>query len=319
MFNKKYFWERLSVVAGLVATVVSVYSLWVQTRPELISVSMSVLSSEKVTDVETVPGVKAKFTYEGRDVLGLWKIKVRLENTSERNLIGVGSKSDLLYRSIPIKINEKFKVININSEIDNVGIIPVLLTDNEIDISFEQWSENETTTLIMYLEQLTAENIIPILESKSKSLINGKVIVTDNSDGFYTVKKRKPRFEIPDWLDSSIDLINSISISMWFVLILNIIWSTPFGYIKLRNWKKQYSDLFSRHLDSIIGKVDHNDIINMLESYKDQPYKAPSWIWRDFNGPKCPDSLVAETFKSTVVVLVICVIVIASWVLKLAI
>ncbi|MFL7024232.1 hypothetical protein BCS58_07965 [Enterovibrio norvegicus] len=319
MFSKKNFWERLSIVAGLVATFVSVYSMWEQKKPDIISVSISVLSNEKVTDIETVPGVKAKFTYEGRDVLGLWKIKVRLDNSSDRNLIGIGPKSDLLYQSIPIEINDKFKVINVNSEVDNVGIVPELTDGNEIKIRFDQWFKNESSTLIIYLEQLTVEEVMPLLESKSKSLINGTVTVTDSSDGFYFVKKRKPRLNIPGWLDLSIGLISSISIYIWFAIILHTIWSAPFGYIRFRNWKQQYSELFNRHLDSIAGGLDHNDIIDMIESYKERPYNTPSWIWRDFNGPKCPDSLVAETFKSTVAVLVICVIVIASWVLQLAI
>ncbi|CAH7279856.1 conserved membrane hypothetical protein [Vibrio chagasii] len=317
MFNKKYFWERLSIIAGLVATIVSVYSLWVQHKPESISISMSILSSEKVTDVEMVPGVKANFTYEGRDVLGLWKVKFRLTNSSGRNLIGTGVKSDLLYDSIPLLINEQFKIIDITSEADSIGLVSNLKADDIIEVSFEQWSETESATLVMYLEQLNSENIAPSLEVHAKSLINGQVIVTDNSDSFYTVKKKKPRFELPSWLDISTGLITSITLYTCIGVIFSLVWTTPYEYIRLKKWKFTYLSSFEQHIDSIAQDIDHAGIVKMLESYKNQPYKAPNWVWETFKGQSFTSSPVTETVKSTVIVFVVSFVVLVSFALKL--
>ncbi|MDN3630783.1 hypothetical protein [Vibrio lentus] len=317
MFDKKHFWERLSIIAGIVATIVSGFTLWNQTKSESISVSMAILSSEKVTDVEMVPGVKANFTYDGRDVLGLWKIKVRLTNSSDRNLIGVGLKSDLLYDSIPIVMNEQFKVIDISSESDNVGIVPKLSDNNEVEITFEQWSETESATLTMYLEQLSSQDVEPTLEAKSKSLINGTVVITDNSDNFYIVKKKKPRFEIPNWLEVPTDLIASISIYSLIGIILSLVWNTPYEFIRLQQWKKNYAASFNQHIDSILIDIEHNDVIKMLESYKNQPYKAPDWVWESYSGQPYQSSPLTETVKSTVIVFFVSLVFFISIVLKL--
>lgn len=317
MFNKKYFWERLSVIAGIVATLVSGYTLWTQTKTESISISMSILSNEKVTDIEMVPGVKANFTYQGRDVLGLWKIKVRLTNSSDRNLIGAGVKSDLLHDSIPVFVNEQFKIIDINKEADSVGLIPKLNSDNRFALTFEQWSETESATLTVYLEQVVDQEIRPSLEVGSKSLINGTFAIVDNSDNFYTVKKKKPRFEIPSWLETSTDLIASISIFSMVAIILSLVWNTPLDFIRFRKWKKSYSDSFNKHIDSLIVEIDHSDVIDMLESYKKQPYKAPKWVWSSYTGQHYQASPITETFRSTVIVFIISLIFFVSLVLKI--
>ncbi|PTB33468.1 hypothetical protein [Photobacterium phosphoreum] len=319
MFNKKHFWERLSIIAGLVATIVSLYTLWDQTKAESASISISILSNEKVTDIETVPGVKANFTYEGRDVLGLWKIKVRLTNSSDRNLIGVGAKSDLLYDSIPIVIHDQFNVIGISSETDNIGIVLKQKSVNEVEITFEQWSEIESATLIMYLEQMNSQDIEPTIKSKSKSLINGNITIIDNTDNFYTVKKKKPRFEIPNWLEVSTSLIASISIYTWFTIILFLLWSTPYDFIRLKKWQKNYSESFNQHIDEIIAELDHDEVINMLASYKNQPYKAPSWVWENYKGQQYSNTLITETFKSTIIASLIFLIVFVSFMLRILI
>ncbi|PQJ55518.1 hypothetical protein BTO01_22855 [Vibrio jasicida] len=319
MFNKKHFWERLSIIAGIVATIVSGYTLWTQTKTESISISMSILSSEKVTDIEMVPGVKANFTYQGRDVLGLWKIKVRLVNSSGRNLIGVGTKSDLLYDSIPIVLNEEFKIIDINKDVDNVGIIPKLQSDNNFAITFEQWGETESATLTMYLEQLTEQNNTPTLEAKSKSLINGSVVIVDNSDNFYIVKKKKPRFDIPNWLEKSTGLITTISVISMVTIIFSLVWNTPIEFMRLQKWKKNYSDSFNQHIDLIINEIEHSDVKEMLESYKKQPYKAPNWVWSNYTGQRYQSSPITETLRSTVIVFIISLIIFVSLMIKMTV
>ncbi|KJG13796.1 hypothetical protein [Photobacterium iliopiscarium] len=317
MFNKKPFLYNMYGIIGVIATLVSIYIAYIELNPNPISISMSILSSEKVTDVKMVPGVQANFTYKGRDVLGLWKVKVRLTNTSDRNLIGTGLKSDLLYSSIPISINNNFKVIDNNLEFDSVGIISKYNQDSNVEIYFEQWNEKESAILVIYLEQLDSKNIIPTLEIKSKSLIHGNIIITDDSNMFYTVKRKKPIFDMPKWLDSSTEIITLVTLITFLLSIVITLVFTPIDFFRFQKWKKEHSDSFNNHINSIINSIDNLDIINMLESYKSKPYKAPDWVWKNFNGQQYTETQHTDTIRQTVIVVVIYAIALLSIILQM--
>ena len=55
----------------------------------------------------------------------------------------------------------------------------------------------------------------------------------------------------------------------------------------------------------------------MLESYKTKPYKAPDWVWKNFNGQQYTETQHTDTIRQTVIVVVIYTIALLSIILQM--
>ena len=55
----------------------------------------------------------------------------------------------------------------------------------------------------------------------------------------------------------------------------------------------------------------------MLESYKTKPYKAPDWVWKNFNGQQYTETQHTDTIRQTVIVVVIYAIALLSIILQM--
>ncbi|ENT6848179.1 hypothetical protein ACFD7L_004285 [Vibrio vulnificus] len=310
MINNKDILNKMGFLIALLALLVTSYGVWEQVREKYPEVTVSLLSEDKVTDLANIKGLVATYSFNGEAIQDLWKIQVRFQNTGDKTIIGSGSKSDLIKDSLDFSFPKGFRVIDLNELDDSVRAQVKPSDDHSFNIRFEQWRSEEHIDIELFLEQMDHSLKSPKISLASRSLIDGNFILS--MDNPLAVVKRKSLLNLPtpivEWSSTFVFILK---LAM-FGLLLYVVTLGLKESLSYYNWKKRYKQDFDKHIDYLFSNYDEEKFSDISQNYKDDPCKAPKWVWDDFSGEKVAGIVLFPTTKSTIVFFIV------SWLFVIA-
>lgn len=304
MLNNKDIVNKITLIIGVLALTVTSYSVWEQVRDKSPEIKISVLVQDKVTDLGKIKGLSASYSFNGVAIKELWKFRVRLENIGDGTIIGYGSKSHLLKDAIEFGFPESYNIIDLNEIQDGVRAKVTTFEQRFFKINFEQWRSGETLDIELFLEKNEPSEVLPKVALASRSLIDGKFSLV-HEDSF-EVKKRKSLLNLPEPLVEVSSQFVRWSKVLLFVLLAYVMMGMPKECLVYFNWQKQFKEDFDKHIDTLFSNEEYVKMTDIVKLYKDDPLKAPDWVWESFKGEKATGIALLPKTWSTVIFFSVC-------------
>ncbi|MGR5307444.1 hypothetical protein [Vibrio mediterranei] len=303
MINNRDILNRFSFVIAALAFVVTSYGVWEQVRDKNPEIKVSVIVQDKVTDLANIRGLVASYSFNGESIKDLWKVKVRLQNIGEKTIIGKGSKSDLIKDVLEFSFPKGFRVIDLNETKDLVSANIEPYDSRSFYVEFEQWQSDEYVDVELFLEQVDSSLESPQIKLASRSLIDGKFTLSKENP--LEVMTRKSLLDLPAPIVELSSTFVRHSKSLLFVLLLYIATSGMKDCFIYLNWKRQFKEDFDKHVDHLFSEFDEEKFKDIVALCKEDPNKAPEWVWDEFSGKRVSGTVLFSTTKATVVFFVV--------------
>lgn len=285
------FLKNIFYIISFLAAVAAIIGFYFQITTPKPVIEIKTISTDKLTDLPTVDGLKALYTYKNDTVKSLWKLHYYINNSGDEILIGEGNKKNIIRNGLDFSINNNYRIIEYRINKKNFPF-NTKLRSNIINLSFLQWKPGENLDLIIYAEQLKKVKS-PDLKINEREIINGEV---KYSTIYKEIGKKESTFEyLPKPLQQ---------VLWWFAIIsfglVEIF--CPIGFfielaklIKYKKWKKEDLWMYDEWIDKLIKEGE-------LDSYK-KPEDLAYYHW--LNYPYIKPNFPNKDFKSMTIGLII--------------
>lgn len=304
MLNNKDIMTKFSLLIAIIALVVTSYSVWEQVRDKSPEIKVSVLAQDKVTDFGNIDGLIASYSFNGVAIQDLWKFRVRFQNVGDSTIIGQGGKSNLLKDAIEFAFPKGYRIIDLNEFKDGVRATVQSYDERFFKINFEQWRSEELLDVDLFLEQVDSTESTPTIILASRSLIDGKFTISHDSS--FDVVKRKSLLNLPTPLVELASQFVRWSKVLLFALLVYIVIVAPLDCFKYYKWKKEFKHDYDSHIDTLFSGEEFIKMCDVIKLYKDDPIKAPNWVWESFSGEKAVGVALFPTAKPAVIFISMC-------------
>lgn len=166
--------KYLSIFSGIVVFIVTVSTFYYQVifKPQTV-IELQCLDRTQLTQLPNVEGLSGHFLYnDSIPVQNLWKIKYLLKNVGDVNIIGEGNTSHLIGNSLPFKIVDAIRILDVNITNNNMDAI---LTNN--GLGFKQWRPTEYVEITAFVE--CVNNKQPSFSMNSRDIIDADIKYTE--------------------------------------------------------------------------------------------------------------------------------------------
>lgn len=153
------FFKNIFYIISFFAAIAAIVGVYFQTATPKPIIDVKTISTDKLTDLPSVDGLIALYTFKKDTVKSLWKLHYYISNSGDEILIGEGNKKNILRNGIDFSINKNFRIIEYKINKKNFPF-QARQRDNTINISFLQWKPNENLDLVIYAEQLNSNKIL---------------------------------------------------------------------------------------------------------------------------------------------------------------
>ncbi|MDP2575354.1 hypothetical protein Q8W40_24370 [Vibrio penaeicida] len=310
MINNKDILNKFSFVIAALAFLVTSYGVWEQVRDKNPEIKVSTIVQDKVTDLANIKGLVASYSFNGESIKDLWKVKVRLQNVGEKTIIGKGSKSDLIKGVLEFSFPKGFRIIDLDETKDLVRAKLETYDSNSFYVEFDQWQSEEYIDVELFLEQMDSSPKSPKIMLASRSLIDGNFNLSKENP--LDVVKQKSLLNLPTPLVELSSTFVAYSKSLLFVLLLYIVTAGLKDCLIYFQWKKMHKANFDAHVDQLFSDFDEEKFKDICKLYKDDPNKAPDWVWEEFSDERVSGTALFATTRPTVVFFIV------SWLFVLA-
>lgn len=262
----------LSIVGGILA----IYVFVIESRSKPL-VNLSVLYSQCLTQVVSVPNLGSHFSFRGREVRNLWVSKIQFANECRRNIIGLPGR-DLMYSNLFVTVTNGFDVISAELECSDFDV-NIASTNNEIALSFEKWKPNQVCSIKVYSEStfVGVDVLPPKFISVKDPFTQGELRIVDYKE---SVKPISLLRLFPYWAYTFMTWIGLIGfggvfISLWCWFIMS--W---FTFARSLRWNRKYR---AAVILAIKSQSYANEGGGRIKAMDDD-------FWRNSNIPKPPPS-----------------------------
>jgi len=275
----------VGVVVGVLALLATMVSVVIVLREEKIEVAAQVMACDELTTYH--PELEAKFTYAGKEVTHLWKLKVKFVNSGDKTIIGVGEQSDILGEGLNFEFPDNTRILRVEEEAETFQSNVTQVKPNHFQIQFSQWRSGEYSIVSFCIasdEPLVVDPFprVPIIDNAPiRDIIDGDIIVED-----LTVRVPYERMSLIDYFPRTISVpgkilggISAGGLALLFFIILVWAWV---GTIKKVTWKRQYISSFRIYLNRVEPKISKR----RRELYIENPQTLPDNLWAKFEGKK---------------------------------
>lgn len=280
------FWnfiKTFGAIIGLISSIITiiVFAIPRDKQPEL-SVFIQSIENLAINSVnKSEPDIVAQYYYKKVPISNLWKISIRIQNTSSKTLVGIGSQKNIVYDSLTILFTKKAKLLEsklINSNFDHRFV----KSSNSFSFKFEQFRENEYLDYCFYYQiDSTATKLDTIIYlPANRQIIDGNIKV------LFEVNEKKTL--ITEYIPKSIRrvayVMTMIILGISILVVLIFIFSSIYGFYVRKIWYKKFGRQFYDFI-KINKKKFKNSSLSLEKLYKnpDQIYPIE---WNDFEGEK---------------------------------
>lgn len=274
--------KNIFYIISFLAALAAIVGFYFQTTTPRPIIDIKTISTDKLTDLPSVDGLKALYTFKKDTVKSLWKLHYYVNNSGDEILIGEGNKKNIIREGVDFSINQNYRIIEYRVNKKNFPF-ETKLKNNTINISFLQWKPGENLDLMIYAEQL--KNVKPpVLKINEREIINGEV---KYSTIYKEIGKKESAFEyLPKPLQK---------VLWWFAVISFglVVIICPVGFlveltklIKFKKWKKELLWMYDEWINTLVndGKLDSYKSPENLAYYHwtNYPYVKPTLPNKDF-------------------------------------
>ena len=272
----KFLVSIVAIFAGI-ATIIGFYTQYTSHNP---IIEIKSVTTDKLTDLPNVDGLKAHFLFKDSTVNSLWKLNYIISNSGNEVIIGEGNKKNIIKDSLTFQLPENFKILDFY--ISNSGFpFEKNYTKNKIRLKFMQWKPNENFDLAIYAEQLNNSKG-PLLTTDDREIIGGTV----NYTTLQKVKEEiKPLFlYLPKFLQPIFWWFGFISFGL-VIIVIPIIWIVELiKNVKFNRWFKNYSALYNDWMNKLVELKKIQSSVT--------PKSLPKHLWSEYpySKPVIPDN-----------------------------
>lgn len=296
----KSFLDKFNMFIGVLVLCATVFGVWYQTSEKHLVLDLDLLNIDELTELSNTPNLKANFKYNETEVSHLWKATFRMKNVGDKVIIGKGSHSNLLEKSIPITFGEHFKIIDQEVSYNDINL-NAKVDSNQINVTFEQWREDELAVISVYLEALDSDNKKPFPIVISRSLVNGVIKINDISS-VKGVQEKEPKIVFPESILKSGKFIFGLFIFICAILIVIALFKAPIEFYKRKVWEKNNLEEFNKYLNELDSNTINEKLSShLIEKCKSDPEVTPQIIWSNFKGEKLTSSSISSTYKGLII------------------
>lgn len=278
------FLKNIFYIISFFAAIAAIVGLYFQTATPKPIIDVKTISTDKLTDLPSVDGLKALYTFKKDTVKSLWKLHYFINNSGDEILIGEGNKKNIIRNGVNFSISNNFRIIEFKVNKKNFPF-QTKQNNNTINISFLQWKPGENLDLVIYAEQLNnVQN--PVLKINEREIINGEVRY---SSIYKEIEKKESIYEyLPKPIQNVFWWFSIISFGLVFIIC-------PIGFlieltklVRFKKWKKELLWMYDEWVHTLV-----ND--GKLDSYK-RPEDLSYTHW--LNYPYVKPTLPNKDFKS---------------------
>jgi hypothetical protein len=253
-------------IVTLLTGAIAIYTFYVDKKPilDIKKFSSVNLTNEKLTDICTLNGLHAEYSYNKIPINSLWQLNYKIKNIGREAIKAKGRNTNIIGENINFYFQKNFKIIDLTKKTNDS--ISISISKNIITISFSQWLVDEEIDLTVWVEALEPR-IIPKLSGNKKEF--------DNADIEYSSilsKKINIYDNIPKPL---LIMIISFSIMIYILLLLTIIWMWTeqlLIYLSYRTWLKNNKSTYDSWIKKLVNA-------NELKEYK-EPKDLALRFWK---------------------------------------
>lgn len=277
-------------IIGSVASIVSLLYIFIPSYKSL-EINVRTISLENLTDnnYKLEPELKIIYRYKGEEVNNLWKYIIRITNSSNKTLIGIGNQKNILTDMLTLNVAKGYELLDkklLNSDFThNLAIID----SSKISLTFQQWRPDESIEYAFYIKvKKSLPTKTPFLTSDFRQVIDGDFIFTEDDQ---KENKRITQVVPKDGLKAAY-FINFIILGSFILIITIVILGAPFSYNKTAGWYKRHYSSFSAFV-----KETFKDDEKTQKKYLENPRWLPNALWKKFSGDKYPETTMDFDFK----------------------
>lgn len=292
--------QRIAVPLGVIASLATVLTLWIQIQSRTPGAEVQVLSVERLTTPLDVEGLVGTYSYNGQPVRDVWKLRLRFLNTGDATLVTEGPRQNVMPGSLSLAFPAGSRVLQHSLENEtfpsslSVGV-------DRLFLHFSQWRIGEEATYSVYLghDQLVDE--APLPRPIGREIIDGDLIVRSLPTG----GAAQPRTQL-DGLPRPVPTIGrSIGIALagiaavtFFVMFLVV---APLEVLRLQIWRRRHGGAFEKYLEEVFHEkqdfpqftwmpgVEKEDLPQLARQPWGLGFPFPAEeLWKGFVGPICP-------------------------------
>lgn len=285
--------QRVTAILTAVSIVVASAFGLIMLQSPTTELTAQVLSGDELTLSPKVSGLVGHYTYDGKDVEHLWKMRVNFVNTGDRTLVGMGPSCNVLYEELQFEFPPETRVLKTEIELDRVGTTVTIYEENKVKIEFEQWRKGENLIGSFFVASDVPDGHVPLPTAAARQVIDGGVYVQNLLE-----QEEPPSTTYLDTLPRPVMLI-IILITLAFSAIMIflggvLLFAVP-QYIRWVQWKARYFEEFEEY---IMNKKDTDKFLHRGDYYLKNPKYLLRTEWSDFQGKPCPN-YTTNTFWST--------------------
>lgn len=179
------FWqwlEKIGIAIALLASLATIVLWWQSEKPHP-EINAVITNSENLTNLPTVTGLGAKFTFQDRDVNDLWRTKITITNTGNETIISEGNNKNIIGDEILFTVPTDFEILNLQMDSNDFPCEVKQINAQTFSLKFLQWREKETLAIVLFLEKKTLESREPSINTPERILINGDILINNISSG----------------------------------------------------------------------------------------------------------------------------------------
>ena len=105
------FLKNIFYIISFLAAVAAIIGFYFQITTPKPVIEIKTISTDKLTDLPTVDGLKALYTYKNDTVKSLWKLHYYINNSGDEILIGEGNKKNIIRNGLDFSINNNYRII----------------------------------------------------------------------------------------------------------------------------------------------------------------------------------------------------------------
>lgn len=200
--------KNIALIGTIVASIATIFGLAYQlTQSDKKTIEIKELTLEKLTDLPSVEGLKAKYTFKDSIVTSLWKLNYLITNLSEGPIIGEGNQKDIIKDKITFRVPDNFQILEVKKNDKNAPFI-IRYDKSSIKVSFLQWISNESLDISIYVEQ-TSQGESPSLITNEREIIGGHIVYNSFQSGLDQSSRR-----LIDYFPNSMEVV------LWWILII---------------------------------------------------------------------------------------------------
>lgn len=279
--------DYVTIIAAIGTIAIVAYTFW----PSGNELTYTFSEQKKWSVQPDTSVVQTKFYYEDSEVKNVYSSTLKLTNTGNNDLIGLGNAKSIITDKIDFKINNITNILNYDVS-QNDPNATIYIDSNFVHVSFNKWLENEK----LRIEFLTSSEVdsAPSFEINSRQLVDGDIIQ----------KASRTRSDIIDkFVDNTPNLIlYLISGVILFTLLVGSYrtFSKPIiairNYLRFLKWKEINADLFEEYLNGLEYISDSD-----RKFYLSNIHAVPHHIWKNFEGEPLQ---ISESVEDNIVVLI---------------